>query len=120
MSAILLIDDDEVVSSILERVLGSAGHSVDVVHKLGDGRDALDASDYDLVLLDINLPDGSGLDFLRSVRREGNRSTPIVVLSGMRQEDTIVQGFELGADDFVTKPFSPMELVARVDRWTRR
>jgi DNA-binding response OmpR family regulator len=119
MSTVLVIEDDPVIGAILQRVLGHAGHSVQVVRQLSAGQRALEAEGVDLILLDLNLPDGNGFDFLRTVRQDMKRTTPIVVLSGMRQEDHIVRGLRLGADDYVTKPFSPFELAARVDRWTR-
>lgn len=119
MSEILVIEDDSVIGTILERVLGHAGHSVTVVHRLSEGREALETSRVDLILLDLNLPDGNGMEFLRTLRQDLEIKIPVIVLSGMRQEDHIVRGLQLGADDYVTKPFSPLELVARVDRWTR-
>ena len=119
MSDILVIEDDPVIGAILDRVLSHAGHAVQVVQRLGAGREVLESRDVDLVLLDLNLPDGSGLEFLRALRQDMHRQTPVMVLSGMRQEDHIVRALQLGADDYVTKPFSPLELVARVDRWIR-
>jgi DNA-binding response OmpR family regulator len=119
MSDILVIEDDPVIGAILDRVLSHAGHAVEVVRMLSVGREVLELRDVDLILLDLNLPDGSGLEFLRVIRQDMHLQTPVMVLSGMRQEDHIVRGLQLGADDYVTKPFSPLELVARVDRWTR-
>ena len=117
MAAILAIEDDWTVRTVLEHTLASAGHDVDIAPGLSDGRQLLADGRYDLVLLDVNLPDGSGLDLLREIRA-GRRSTgmAVLVLTGMRQEDAVVRGLELGADDYVTKPFSPRELVARVSR----
>ena len=71
---------------------------------------------YDLVLLDLNLPDGNGLDLLQDIRRDLGDGFPVLVLSGLRHEEAVVRGIELGADDYVTKPFSPPELLARVRR----
>jgi two-component system phosphate regulon response regulator PhoB len=119
MSDILVIEDDAVIGAILLRFLRHAGHAVQVVQRLSVAREVLESRDVDLILLDLNLPDGSGLELLRVIREEMHSNTPVMVLSGMRQEDHIVRGLRLGADDYVTKPFSPMELVARVDRWTR-
>jgi len=119
MSDILVIEDDPVIGAILNRFLSHAGHEVQIVQRLGAAREVLDSRDVDLILLDLNLPDGSGLELLRAIREDMHSTTPVMVLSGMRQEDHIVRGLRLGADDYVTKPFSPLELVARVDRWTR-
>jgi DNA-binding response OmpR family regulator len=120
MGSILAIEDDWTVRMVLEHVLENAGHDVRVVSGLVEGRGALEQRRFDLVLLDVNLPDGSGLELLRSLREDLRDGTPVVVLSGMRQEDNVVRGLKLGADDYVTKPFSPPELLARVDRWLRR
>ena len=116
MAAILAIEDDWTVRSVLEHALASAGHQVEVVRGVTDGRERLAAGRYDVVLLDLNLPDGNGLELLRDIRREHGRELSILVLSGMRQEEAVVRGLELGADDYVTKPFSPPELLARVAR----
>lgn len=120
MGSILAIEDDRTVGLVLEHVLGTAGHRVRLARGVADGRGALAEGRYDLIVLDLNLPDGSGLDLLRTIREEVGGSVPVLVLSGMRQEETIVRGLRLGADDFVTKPFSPLELLARVDRWIKR
>ena len=116
MAAILAIEDDWTVRTVLEHTLASAGHDVDVAPGLSDGRQRLAQGHYDVVLLDLNLPDGNGFDFLSDIRREHGSAVSILVLSGMRQEDAVVRGLELGADDYVTKPFSPPELLARVSR----
>jgi DNA-binding response OmpR family regulator len=67
----------------------------------------------------MNLPGGSGLQLLRVLRRELKRDVPVIMLSGQKQEDSIVRALEWGANDYVTKPFSPRELVARVNRWMK-
>jgi DNA-binding response OmpR family regulator len=116
MAAILAIEDDWTVRTVLEHTLGSAGHQVEAVPGIADGRDRLAEGRYDIVLLDLNLPDGNGLDLLRDIRRDHGGDVAVLVLSGMRQEEAVVRGLELGADDYVTKPFSPQELLARVAR----
>ena len=116
MAAILAIEDDWTVRTVLEHTLASAGHDVDVVPGISGGRKLLADGKYDLILLDLNLPDGNGLDLLRDIRRDLGTTLPVLVLTGMRQEDAVVRGLELGADDYVTKPFSPPELLARVRR----
>ena len=116
MATILAIEDDWTVRTVLEHTLTSAGHEVDAVSGLAEGRDRLAAGRYDVVLLDLNLPDGNGLDLLWDIRREHGNAVSVLVLSGMRQETAVVRGLELGADDYVTKPFSPPELLARVAR----
>ena len=114
MTGILAIEDDWTVRTVLEHTLRSAGYEIDLVPGISDARHLLAEGRYDLVLLDLNLPDGSGLDLLRDIRKD--LGVPVLVLSGLRQEEVVVRGLELGADDYVTKPFSPPELLARVGR----
>ncbi len=114
MTEILAIEDDWTVRTVLEHTLRSAGYDIDLVPGISDARELLAEGHYDLVLLDLNLPDGSGLDLLRDIRKD--LGVPVLVLSGLRQEEVVVRGLELGADDYVTKPFSPPELLARVGR----
>ena len=116
MTGILAIEDDWTVRTVLEHTLKSAGYDVDLVPGISDARQLLAEGRYDLVLLDLNLPDGNGLDLLRDIRKDLGNGVPVLVLSGLRQEDVVVRGLELGADDYVTKPFSPPELLARVSR----
>jgi two-component system phosphate regulon response regulator PhoB len=116
MAAILAIEDDWTVRTVLEHTLASAGHDVDIAPGIGDGRKLLTDGRYDVVLLDLNLPDGNGLDLLREIRTQLGTTVSVLVLTGMRQEDAVVRGLQLGADDYVTKPFSPPELLARVTR----
>jgi len=116
VAAILAIEDDWTVRTVLEHTLASAGHDVDVAPGIADARQLLSKGPYDVVLLDLNLPDGNGLDLLQEIRTEHGTKVSILVLTGMRQEDAVVRGLELGADDYMTKPFSPPELLARVTR----
>ncbi|GLZ48893.1 DNA-binding response regulator [Actinomycetospora sp. NBRC 106375] len=120
MSAlVLVVDDDATVRDVVARYLGDAGYAVDVA---GDGRSALDAAtrgDPDAVVLDLMLPGLSGLEVCRALRM---RESPpaIVMLTARGEEVDRVLGLELGADDYVTKPFSPRELVLRVGSVLRR
>jgi two-component system, OmpR family, phosphate regulon response regulator PhoB len=119
MSRILVIEDDRSVGKVVQVSLGLAGHDVQVATDAGSGELALRESGHDLVILDINLPGGTGLELLRCLREDLGRRTPVIMLSGQKQEDSIVRALEWGANDYVTKPFSPRELVARVNRWTK-
>ncbi|MGH2765763.1 MAG: response regulator transcription factor, partial [Actinomycetota bacterium] len=96
-----------------------AGHEVDLATDAVAGEAALRRNGHSLVILDVNLPGGTGLELLRLVRQELGRETPVIMLSGQKQEDNIVRALEWGANDYVTKPFSPRELVARVNRWMK-
>ena len=98
-----------------------AGYTVKVAHAVLDARDIVDETLPDLVVLDWMLPDKSGIDFARELRRdERTRDLPILMLTARAAEDDKVRGLEVGADDYVTKPFSPKELVARIKALLRR
>jgi two-component system alkaline phosphatase synthesis response regulator PhoP len=120
MSARILVVEDEIAIALgLRNDLTLEGYTVDVV---GDGEAAIDrVSDLrpDLILLDIMLPKKDGLSVCRELRRSGV-TTPIIMLTARAQDTDKVMGLELGADDYVTKPFSPMELRARVKAALRR
>ena len=118
MSRILVVDDDRTVSDVVARYLERDGHEVAVV---ADGLAALDeatSSPPDLVILDLMLPGLSGLEVFRRLREVG--PLPVIMLTARTDEGDRVTGLELGADDYVTKPFSPRELVLRVGAVLRR
>jgi len=115
---VLVVDDDPTVSEVVSRYLDHAGYRVDV---LGDGALALAAAladPPDLVVLDLMLPGLSGLDFFTALRAVA--PVPVVMLTALGDENDRLTGLELGADDYVTKPFSPRELVLRVQSVLRR
>jgi DNA-binding response OmpR family regulator len=116
---VLVVDDDETVRDVVGRYLGAAGHEVELV---ADGLQALQAARAtppDVVVLDLMLPGLGGLDVCRALRADGDLP-PIVMLTALGEEDDRLLGLELGADDYVTKPFSPRELVLRVGSILRR
>ena len=123
MSArILLVEDDPAIARTVAYALEREGlatlHSLllrDARSQLRDSRTA----PFDLVVLDVGLPDGNGLDLLRELRQAG-QATPVLVLSAQGEEIDRVLGLELGADDYLPKPFSPRELAARVKALLRR
>jgi len=121
MSHILIVEDDRDIAELLQRYLTRAGHVTDA---LGDGGEALAfvrARVPDLVILDLMLPGVDGLEVCRVLRRgPDTRALPIIMLTARTEESDRVVGLELGADDYVTKPFSPSELVARVGALLRR
>ena len=116
---ILLIEDDAVLGMAVRDHMAADGHSVDWVRLLEDADAAIRAAVYDLVLLDLMLPDTDGYRVLRTLRDEGN-VTPVVILTALGEEADKVRGFRFGADDYVTKPFGLMELLARIDALLRR
>jgi DNA-binding response OmpR family regulator len=107
MATILAIEDDWTVRTVLEHTLASAGHDVDVVRGVSDARRSLADGTYDMVLLDLNLPDGNGLDLLRDIRRDQGATFPVLVLSGMRQEESVVRTRATSRDTDAHAPGAP-------------
>ena len=122
MTRILVVEDDPSIRMGLEDTLTAKGYQVEVVGRGGDGADKALSGRYDLVVLDVMLPDIDGFEVLRRVRqsRGPSRRLPVIMLSARGAELDRVRGLELGADDYVTKPFSLMELLARVASVLRR
>jgi two-component system, cell cycle response regulator CtrA len=116
---ILLIEDDAMVSRSIELMLKAESFSVFTTELGEEGVDLGKLYDYDLILLDLNLPDMSGYDVLRKLRLAKVR-TPILILSGMSGTEQKVKGLGFGADDYLTKPFHKDELVARIYAIVRR
>lgn len=116
---ILLVEDDYVLGEAVRDHLAADGHGVDWACRLDEARDALGTTDHDLVLLDLNLPDGRGLDLLKSLRRNG-RTMPVMILTAQDQIAARIEGLNTGADDYLIKPFNLSELSARVAAVARR
>jgi DNA-binding response OmpR family regulator len=116
MAAILLVDDEPAIRESLAFALRRDGFEVEEATTLREARSLADGAD--LVILDLVLPDGSGLLFLRSLRERSD--VPVIVLTSRDEETDRVVGLELGADDYVLKPFSPREVAARVRAVLRR
>ncbi len=118
MRHILLLEDDAALGRGVCLALNSESAAVTHCKNLLEGRRALTTADFDLLILDVNLPDGSGLELLREVRK--NSAVPIILLTANDMETDIVAGLESGADDYITKPFSLAVLRARVNAQLRR
>ena len=116
---ILLIEDDAMIGRSLSAALGREGMSVDWVRDGVDGAEAIKMGGHALVLLDLGLPGRDGLDLLREARRGGGR-TPILILTARDSLEDRVAGLDLGADDYIAKPFETRELVARMRAVLRR
>ena len=116
---VLLIEDDSATAQSIELMLKSEGFNVYTTDLGEEGIDLGKIYDYDLILLDLNLPDMSGLDVLRQLR-VGKINTPIMILSGSTEIDTKVKTFGGGADDYLTKPFHKDEMIARIHAVVRR
>jgi two-component system, OmpR family, KDP operon response regulator KdpE len=110
---ILVVDDEPPIRRLLRTGLGTQGYSIAEVENAGQAQAYLKNDKADLVVLDLGLPDRNGLELLKDLRQAGI-DVPVVVLSSRTDEAGIVQALELGADDYVTKPFSMNELIARI------
>jgi DNA-binding response OmpR family regulator len=115
---ILVVEDDRDLVDLLNFALRRAGFGVQMAHDVPTALRALEQSEPDLVIVDLNLGGGSGFDVLKGLRRRSE--IPAIMLTGRHAEDDKVQAFELGADDYVVKPFSHRELIARIRAQIRR
>ena len=118
MQKILLLEDDAALGSGIQLALQSQTMQITLCATLEQARRALSLSPFDLLILDVNLPDGSGLELLRQLRK--SRDVPVILLTANDMEMDIVTGLESGADDYITKPFSLAVLRARVNAQLRR
>jgi two-component system OmpR family response regulator len=116
---VLLIEDEPYLGQAVQEQVAADGHAVDWVMRLDEGEAALRAVDYGLVLLDLHLPDGRGLDFLKAMRRGGD-PRPVIILTARDQISDRIEGLNAGADDYLVKPFDLDELSARVMAVSRR
>lgn len=116
---VLLIEDDKLLAQSIELMLKSESFIVYSSDKGEDGIELAKLYDYDIILLDLNLPDISGYDVLHALRMHKNK-TPVLILSGLSDPTDKVRGLGYGADDFVTKPFNKEELIARMHAIIRR
>lgn len=115
---ILVVDDEDRIRKLVKMYLEREGYETD---EAGNGQDALDKAlneDYDCILLDLMLPEIDGIEVCKRVRE--TKSTPIIMLTAKGEENNRVEGFEIGADDYIVKPFSPREVVLRVKALLRR
>jgi DNA-binding response OmpR family regulator len=115
---ILVVEDERMVAEVVERYLRRDGHEVRVVHDGGAAMEAFEQFRPDLIVLDLMLPGVDGLEVCRRVRDRGQ--TPVIMLTARGEEIDKLVGLDAGADDYVTKPFSPRELAARVKAVLRR
>ena len=116
---ILLVEDDEGLGSAVRDQIVADGHLADWVQDLADARACVATTGYDLVLLDMMLPDGRGIDFLRAFRAQG-QLVPVIVLTAMDRITDRIGGLNAGADDYLVKPFDLSELSARIGAVARR
>lgn len=116
---ILLIEDNARLAELTQKNLKNAGIVCDIASTISDAEHEIKTYKYDAAVLDINLPDGSGIDFLKKIRGEKNK-LPVLILTANLDFDIKIEGLNLGADDFLTKPFKHEELIARLRAILRR
>lgn len=119
MPKILIIEDEKSIQRMIEYDLKQQGYEVDCALDGFEGYKKASSSLYDVILLDLMLPNMNGMDVCKKIRSEGVKSY-VIMLTAVDDEYNIIQGFEVGADDYVTKPFSPRELLARIKAGLRR
>ncbi|MDP0927319.1 response regulator transcription factor [Paracoccus onubensis] len=116
---ILLIEDDPIMARAIELMLTSSNYNVFITEQGEEGIDLAKLYDYDLILLDLDLPDMSGMEVLRNIRLS-RIATPVLILTGSADIESKLRGFGFGADDYMTKPFDRDELLARIRAVVRR
>jgi DNA-binding response OmpR family regulator len=116
---ILLAEDEKKIASFIRKALREAGHAVDEVHRGDEALELATTTPYDVIVLDVMMPGRDGLSVLR-VLRERRNSTPVLLLTARGEVSERIEGLNLGADDYMAKPFAMDELVARVNALTRR
>ena len=118
MIKILMIEDDSTIAFGVKYALEQEGIKIDISKDLEGGRFNINENTYDLILLDVMLPDGNGYDFCKEIRKMNN--TPIIFLTACDDEVNVVMGLDLGGDDYITKPFRVRELISRIKAVVRR
>lgn len=112
---ILILEDDKILCESLKEFLELENYHVDVAHRGSDAFDLTYKNDYDLYILDVNVPDIDGFDVLASLKESGDE-TPAIYITALTDINSISKGFDIGADDYIKKPFDPEELVIRIKR----
>ncbi|WP_101947754.1 response regulator transcription factor [Mycobacterium sp. 3519A] len=120
MTRVLIADDDMVVRDVVRRYLERDGLDVSIAHDGAEAMRLLGSQHIDVAVLDVMMPGPDGLTLCRSLRQRGGYAMPVILLTALGEEDDRIAGLEAGADDYVTKPFSPRELALRVRSVLRR
>ena len=118
MIKILLVEDDRTLAMGIEYTLKNEGYAVDVADSFAKGKELVNKEDYDLIILDIELPDGNGFELCKHIRKD--KATPIIFLTAKDEEVNVVMGLDIGGDDYITKPFRIKELISRIKAVLRR
>ncbi|MDV7338431.1 response regulator [Terasakiella sp. A23] len=115
---ILVVDDDERLRRLLKKFLSESGFIVSIAEDAADARNKLSMLEFDLIVLDLMMPGESGLDFAKDFKQDN--ATPILMLTAMGESEDRINGLECGAEDYLTKPFEPRELVLRINNILKR
>lgn len=119
MRNILMVEDDSTIAFAVKYAVEQESFNLDIASDLNQAREIVSTKVYDLILLDVMLPDGNGYEFLKDLRKH-DEDTPIIFLSACDEEVNIVMGLDIGADDYITKPFRVRELISRINAILRR
>lgn len=118
MINILMIEDDSTIAFGVKYALEQEGFNIDICNDLESGRNSLNEKTFDIILLDLMLPDGNGYDFCKEIRKY--KDIPIIFLTACDEEINIVMGLDIGGDDYMVKPFRVRELISRIKAVVRR
>jgi two-component system alkaline phosphatase synthesis response regulator PhoP len=119
MARILIIEDEHSIQRMIEYDLKQLNYEVDSASDGFEGYKKASSTIYDVILLDVMLPNMNGMDICKKLRQEGNNAY-IIMLTALDDEFSVIKGFDIGADDYIKKPFSPRELIARIKAGLRR
>ena len=119
MKNILMVEDDSTIAFAVKYAVDQEGFNLDIAENLENARKIVNSKEYDLILLDVMLPDGNGYEFLKQLR-EHDEDTPVIFLTACDEEVNIVMGLDIGGDDYITKPFRVRELISRINAILRR
>ncbi len=118
MSKLLLVEDDEALALGIEFTLRDEGYEVERAARFDEGKRLFEKGNYDLIILDVNLPDGNGYDLCKYIRSLCD--TPVIFLTALDEEVNVILGLDIGGDDYITKPFRVRELLSRIKAIIRR
>ena len=119
MRNILMVEDDSTIAFAVKYAVEQESFNLDIASDLNQAREIVSTKVYDLILLDVMLPDGNGYEFLKDLRKH-DEDTPVIFLSACDEEVNIVMGLDIGGDDYITKPFRVRELISRINAILRR
>lgn len=119
MRNILMVEDDSTIAFAVKYAVEQEGFNLDIAENLENARKIVNSKEYDLILLDVMLPDGNGYEFLKQLR-EHDEDIPVIFLTACDEEVNIVMGLDIGGDDYITKPFRVRELISRINAILRR